>query len=553
MTKRIFRSISLVAISIFFASGMLFMGVLYHYFSDVQRKQLQMQTQLAAQGVENEGITYFDGLEVGKGFRITWINQKGTVLYDSAEDTSKMENHLEREEIKEALQMGKGDSARYSSTLMERSLYCATELEDGTVLRLSIAQHTIFTLVLGMVQPICIIFVLAIVLSLFLASRLSKKIVKPLNEINLDQPMNNEGYDEVAPLLRRIDAQQCQIRKQSHELFQKTKEFETVTNGMTEGIVLLNAHQTILSINPAAIRLFETDASCRGKNILSINRNLDLQSLLAKTEEGKHAEMILELGSGTYQFDASPVMSDGNVSGMILLMFDVTEKERAEQMRREFTANVSHELKTPLHTISGCAELLSNGLVKEEDIAKFSTQIYTEAQRMIRLIEDIIRLSHLDEGAADMKREKVDLYAVAEKTIDLLGKEAKKAQVELGIEGEHAIVCGIPHLLQSIVTNLCDNAIKYNKKNGTVKLSVWNREDCVQLLVSDTGIGIPKEHQERIFERFYRVDKSHSKEIGGTGLGLSIVKHAVRLHNATIDVESMENEGTTIIVSFPKM
>lgn len=526
------------------------MGVLYSYFSNVQKEQLQMQTKLAAQGVEDEGISYFEGLEVGKGFRITWINQNGIVLYDSARDTSKMENHLEREEIKEALQMGKGESSRYSSTLMERSLYCATELENGTVLRLSLAQHTIFTLVLGMVQPICIIFVIAIILSLFFASRLSKKIVKPLNEINLDQPLKNEGYDEVAPLLRRIDAQQCQIRKQTHELYQKTKEFETVTNGMTEGIVLLDSKQTILSINPAAIRLFETDSSCRGKNILSANRNLDLQSLLAKAEEGKHAEMVLELGNGTYQFDASPVTSDGKVSGMILLMFDVTEKERAEQMRREFTANVSHELKTPLHTISGCAELLSNGIVKEEDVSKFSSQIYTEAQRMIRLIEDIIRLSHLDEGAVDMKREKVDLYALAEKAIDLLGKEAKKAQVQMSLEGEHAIVCGIPHLLQSIVTNLCDNAIKYNKENGFVKISIRNTEECIQLLVSDTGIGIPKEHQERIFERFYRVDKSHSKEIGGTGLGLSIVKHAARLHNATIEVESTENEGTTITVSF---
>lgn len=552
MTKRIFRSISLVAISIFLASSVLFMGVLYNYFSDVQREQLQMQTELAAQGVSDEGISYFEGLEIGKDFRITWINKNGIVLFDSATDTSEMENHLEREEIKEALKTGKGESSRYSSTLMERSLYCAMQLEDGTILRLSIAQNTIFTLILGMIQPICLIFVVALVLSLFFASRLSKKIVKPLNEINLDQPMKNEGYDEIAPLLRRIDTQQCQIRKQSHELYQKKKEFETVTNGMTEGIILLNNKQTILSINPAAMRLFETDRSCRGKNILSVNRNLDLQSLLAKAEEGKHAEMIMELGDGTYQFDASPVMSDGKVSGTILLMFDVTEKEKAEQMRREFTANVSHELKTPLHTISGCAELLSNGIVKQEDIARFSSQIYTEAQRMIRLIEDIIRLSHLDEGAADMKREESDLYMLAEKAMQLLSKEADEAHVQMKLEGENAVVCGIPQLLQSIVTNLCDNAIKYNRKNGSVTIMVKNEERKVQLSVIDTGIGIPKEHQERIFERFYRVDKSHSKEIGGTGLGLSIVKHAARLHNAAIDIESVENEGTAITVSFPK-
>jgi two-component system phosphate regulon sensor histidine kinase PhoR len=551
MTKRIFRSICIVAISVFLASVVLFMGVLYEYFSNVQRNQLKMQTELAAQGVADEGLAYFEGLSISN-YRITWIDTDGTVIYDSKSDSTEMENHLEREEIKQALAEGIGESSRYSVTLMERSLYCAKRLNDGTVLRLSIAQNTILTLILGMAQPICIIFLIAMILSLVLANSLSKKIVKPLNELNLDEPMKNEDYDELTPLLRRIESQQRQIRIQSDELEQKKKEFETVTNGMAEGIILLNSKRTILSINPAAKRLFGADYSCIGKYILSVNRSLELQSLLLKAGDGQYAEMVMELGGSKYQLDASPVISDGQVSGTVLLMLDVTEKEKSEQMRREFTANVSHELKTPLHTISGCAELLSNGMVKPEDITGFSTQIYTEAQRMIRLVEDIIRLSHLDEGATDMKREDVDLYALSEETIQILSQEADEAKIQMNLEGEKAVIYGIPQLLQGIIYNLCDNAIKYNREGGSVIVSVKNEEHQVQLSVVDTGIGIPVEHQERIFERFYRVDKSHSKEIGGTGLGLSIVKHAARLHDASINVHSVVDGGTTIVVSFPK-
>jgi two-component system phosphate regulon sensor histidine kinase PhoR len=511
-----------------------------------------MQTELATQGVLTEGLSYLNDLEIDDDFRITWIDEDGTVLFDSKSDTSEMENHLEREEIKQALANGMGESSRYSVTLMERSLYCAERLNDGTVLRLSIAQNTILTLLLGMIQPICIIVAVALILSLVLASRLSKKIVKPLNELNLDEPMKNEGYDEIAPLLRRIDIQQRKIRKQSDELHQKKKEFETVTNGMAEGIVLLNSERIILSINPAAKRLFGADDSCIGKYILSVNRNLELQSLLLKAGDGHHAEMVMELGDSKYQLDASPVISDGQVSGTVLLMQDVTEKEKSEQMRREFTANVSHELKTPLHTISGCAELMANGIVKQADISKFSTQIYTEAQRMIHLVEDIIRLSHLDEGSIDTKREETDLYILAQETIKILSAEADGAHIQMNLEGEKAPVYGIPALLQGIIYNLCDNAIKYNRDGGSVTVEVKNEEQQVRLSVVDTGIGIPVEHQERIFERFYRVDKSHSKEIGGTGLGLSIVKHAAKLHDATIDVQSVVDGGTTITVTFPK-
>lgn len=551
MTKRIFRSICFVALGVFLASLVLFMCVLYNYFSGLQRAQLKIQTELAAQGVSDGGMGYLEKLNA-KDYRITWIDTDGVVLYDSKTDTAGMENHLEREEIKSAFENGVGESTRYSSTLMERSLYFAERLPDGTVLRLSVTQNTLLRLTLGMLQPICFILAVAVVLSLVLASRLSKNIVKPLNELNLDEPLKNEDYEELSPLLRRIDAQQTQIKQQSDELKQKQLEFETVTNGMKEGIVLLSGKGRILSINRAALKLFGADGSCVGEDILSVNRNLELAELLRKSEDGKYAERVIELGDGKYQLDASPVISDGKISGIVLLLLDVTEKEKTEQMRREFTANVSHELKTPLQTISGCAELLANGIVKQEDIQKFGSQICTEAQRMIRLVDDIIKLSHLDEGATDMQRENVDLYALAESTLRSLRPEAEAAKVSLSLSGESAKIYGIPQLLSGIIFNLCDNAIKYNRENGMVSVEIKDEDNKAVLSVADNGIGIPAEHQERIFERFYRVDKSHSKEIGGTGLGLSIVKHAAKLHDAVIELHSVVDGGTTVTVTFPK-
>lgn len=551
MTKRIFRTVFIVAISVFLASALLFMTVLYDYFSAVQQNQMRMQIDLASQGVGHEGIEYFEGFE-SKNYRITWIGTDGSVLYDSVSDADEMENHFEREEVKEALAQGYGESSRYSSTLTERYLYSAKRLPDGTVIRLSVTQNSLLVLTLGMLQPICIIFAVAVVLSIILASRLSKKIVKPLNELNLDEPLNNDGYDELSPLLHRIDTQQRQIRRQKEELKRKQSEFETVAGGMAEGIVLLNKKGGILSINRAAAELLGADSLAVGKDILSVNRSLVLTELLHKAENGEHAETVMEFGDGKYQLNASPVLSNDEVIGVAVLLLDVTEKEKAEQMRREFTANVSHELKTPLHTISGCAELLSNGMVKTKDITNFSKQIYTEAQRMIRLVEDIIKLSHLDEGADDMKREETDLFILADNMVKTLAPEAEKAGVKIELCGEVAVLYGIPQLLGSIVYNLCDNAIKYNRKGGSVAVTVKNEEEFALISVADTGIGIPEEHQERIFERFYRVDKSHSKEIGGTGLGLSIVKHAARLHGAVIELQSVVDNGTTVTVKFPK-
>ncbi len=553
MTKRIFRSICFAALGVFFASVLLFTGVLYHYFSGEQRNQLRMQTQLAARAVSREGMGYLNELDADEAVRITWIGADGEVLFDSRSDSEEMENHLEREEIREALASGFGESSRYSVTLMERALYCAQRLEDGTVLRMSVSQSTPLTLIFGMAQPICIIFALAAILSFALASRLSRQIVAPLNRLNLDEPLENEGYDELSPLLRRIDLQKRQIARQSEELLQKQKEFEAVTENMAEGILLLNAKGFVLSINPAARRLLAQDGTSVGQHLLSVNRSLQLSELLEQMEKGRHGEKVLELKERWYQLDISPVFSEGEVSGAVLLVLDVTEKEKAEQMRREFTANVSHELKTPLHTISGCAELLENGMVKKEDLPRFYAQIQTEAQRMIHLVEDIIRLSHLDEGAAEMKRENVELYALAKGVVEALSAQAETAKVEVKLKGEVVVVWGVSQLLQSILYNLCENAIKYNCKGGSVTVTVGERQGQAMLCVADTGIGIPPEHQDRIFERFYRVDKSRSKKVGGTGLGLSIVKHAARLHDAKIELKSEPGKGTEITVLFPEM
>ena len=551
MTKRIFRAICLVALAVFLASVTLIMGILYDYFSRVQLDQLRIEAGLAARGVEENGADYFDGLDT-QSYRITWIGADGTVLFDSKSDADAMENHLEREEVKQAMVSGFGHSSRYSSTLMERLLYSAQRLEDGSVIRLAITQNSVLTIVLGMIQPILLVSLVAVILALVLASRVSKTVVRPLNELNLDEPLNNEGFDELSPLLRRIDSQQRQLKGQALELKQKKDEFLAVTSNMSEGLVLLNAGGMILSINNAALNILGADKSCVGEDMLTVNRSLEMQQLLEQAKNGKRSETKLRLSGREYQLDASPIISKGNTGGVALLLFDITERENAEQLRREFTANVSHELKTPLHSISGCAELMKNGLVKPEDTARFAGQIYSEAQRLIHLVEDIIHLSRLDEGAEDMQRERIDLYALSGSVIDSLGNEAKENKVSLELCGAQAFVWGVRQLVSGMVYNLCDNAIKYNRENGSVKLTVSSEGDYAVLNVSDTGIGIPPEHQSRVFERFYRVDKSHSKEVGGTGLGLSIVKHSAMVHNAKIDLQSTQGKGTSITLRFPK-
>lgn len=552
MTSRIFRSICLAALGVLLAALVLIMGVLYSYFTRVQFDQLRTETALTAHAVANQGLSFFDGLEDTGGCRITWIGADGSVLYDSQSDYSGMENHLQREEVRQALAEGYGESARYSDTLMARSIYAAQRLPDGTVVRLSASQGSILTLALGMAQPICVVIAVALVLSLVLASRLAKNIVKPLNELNLDDPLSNREYEEIQPLLHRLSSQQSQLRAQARELSLRQKEFSAVTRSLNEGLVLLNPAGVILSINPAAARLLGVTPYCAGADFRVANQNPEISALVARAADGEKAEQVLSFPAGDFQVSASPVKTEETISGVVLLLLDVTQKRQAEQLRREFTANVSHELKTPLHAISGYAELLKSGLVRPEDVPGFSDKIYGEAQRLIQLVEDILRLSRLDEGAGDLPRTEVDLYDAAEQTVQSLSSAAELCGVTLTFSGTHGVIQGIPQLISGILYNLTDNAIKYNRPGGSVAVRVEDLPEGVRLTVADTGIGIPPEDRERVFERFYRVDKSRSKEVGGTGLGLSIVKHAALIHNARIDLTSTPGKGTTITVTFPK-
>lgn len=552
MTKRIFKSICLVGGIVFVASVILVSSVFYQYFSVSQTKQLDIQVELAAIGVENNGLEYFADLD-NPDFRVTWIDKDGTVLYDNRGDQSTMVNHLQREEIKQAIETGKGYSKRYSDTMMKQLVYCAKLLNDGTIIRISLERSSIFTLILDMMEYIVLIVVGVVILSMLLAYRISKIIVKPLNSIDLEAPQKNSEYVELSPLLNRIHTQQTQLVKQAMELENRKNEFEAVTNSMNEGLILLNRKGTILSINDAASKILSAKHDCIGKNILTIGDDLEFQDVLSKALSGGHAEKVIHIRESHYQLDASPVVSDKGISGAALLIFDVTERENAEKMRREFTANVSHELKTPLHTISGYAELIKNEMARPEDAAPFCGKIYNEAQRMIHLVEDIINLSHLDEGAEGMAKTETRLDKIVEEAVTSLESEAKQKDITIDLKLENSVIVGIPQLLSGIVYNLVDNAIKYNHRNGKVYVEMTESSDEVMVSVKDTGIGIPKEDQGRIFERFYRVDKSHSKEVGGTGLGLSIVKHAAKVHDARIEVDSEAGRGTEFRIFFKRM
>lgn len=554
MTKKIFRSICMASMIVFFTSLVLIMGALYGYFTDIQMRQLHIQADMAARGVEGGGIRYLEGLDEGD-CRITWIDPEGSVLFDNRAGSSGMENHLERKEIADAIKQGTGESKRYSTTLLERQLYAAVRLGDGTVLRLSSSQQTWWSLALEMLQPIGLVVLAAVGFSLFLAFRLSKWIIRPLNDLNLDEPERTAAYEEIMPLLNRIGSQQDRLRRQAEEAQRRKNEFESATKNMREGLLLLNEHGTVLSLNDSASRILGISRYCVGKDFLLFHNSNDIRGLLDAASRGKHTETIACLDGINYQINASPVIFEDRVSGIVLLIFDISEKEKAEQMRREFTANVSHELKTPLQSISGYAELLCEGMVRSRDVPHFCGQILNESRRMVTLVEDIIRLSYLDEGAGDMPREAVDLYELSALAIRNLAPAARDAQVAVRLEGDHVKIVGVPVLLETILFNLCDNAVKYNRTGGsvTIRIKSCKKQDreYAQVSVSDTGIGIPDSDQERIFERFYRVDKSRSKAVGGTGLGLSIVKHAARAHDAQIQVESMVGEGTSFTVFFP--
>lgn len=550
MTKRIFRSIFLASLIVLLCCLVIILGVLYEYFTGLQKEEVKAQAYMAANGVGYGGEEFLRSIK-SSDCRITWVGADGTVLFDNESASDAMENHLDRQEISDALKTGYGESERYSVTLMERQIYSAVRAEDGTVIRTSVTQYTMLAYVMIMLQPIILVIIAAVAISVFLASRLSKRIVKPLNDLNLDEPLKNEGYDELAPLMTRLVNQQRQIGRQMQELQRRQNEFNAITGSMNEGLVLISDSGNILSINNAAMRIFKTTRDCVGRDILTVQRSVAVQELIKSAKLTGHSEANLELDGREYQLDASAINTESSASGMAILIFDVTEKVKAEQLRREFTANVSHELKTPLHSISGCAELLTNDMVKPEDVKQFTGQIYFEAQRMITLVDDIIRLSRLDEGTEGLVRERVSLKSICEDTIRSLEPSAKAGGIEIELYGTDVVFTSISQLISGIVYNLCDNAVKYNKENGSVTVTIGREEHEAVITVADTGIGIPERHRERIFERFYRVDKSHSKQIGGTGLGLSIVKHSAQLLGGRIELKSTEGEGTTITVRIP--
>ena len=548
MTKKIFRSIITVAMVVLLASLFIASSFLYDYFNKSQVTQLKEELSLVATNVDKVGTEYFENFD-SSVFRFTLVSADGSVLYDSQAKAEDMENHLDREEIAEALENGNGSSARYSSTLTERTFYEATRLQNGNVLRISISQVTVGALILGMLPAMCAIVLISIVVALVLSHKMAKSIVKPLNELDLENPAENETYEELTPILTKINKQHKQITRQMRELKQKSDEFEQITASMNEGLVLLDKKGIVLSINAAAKKLFSADETAVGRDFLTLDRSTDMSRAIEKALDGKRAEFREERNGSEYQFVINRTESDGKTVGIVILCFDVTETAFAERNRKEFTANVSHELKTPLQSIIGSAELLENGLVKPEDTKRFVGNIKNEATRLVSLINDIIRLSQLDEDS-EPATESVDLYDVANEVVEILTVSAAKKQVELHLNGEPCVMNGIRRYLYEIIYNLCDNAIRYNKDGGKVIVDLKNKDSNIILSVSDTGIGIPAEHQSRIFERFYRVDKSHSKETGGTGLGLSIVKHAVAYHGGKIKLESTVNVGTTITVCF---
>ena len=540
MTGKIFRAILAVAVAVLFASVIMITGVIYGYFGNIERERLADEAQIAAAAFEEGGTEFLTKINP-ENYRITLIDADGTVTFDTEKDPSGLENHSDREEVIEAEKNGTGESTRYSSTLTEKTLYCAKRLSDGRILRVSTSYATIALLMLGIPQPILVVIIIAVAISAFLANKLAKKIVKPINELDLEKPLENTPSEELKPLLIRLDDLHSEVSEQLKKLRQKTDEFTQTTENMKEGLILLDENYEILSINPAAEKIFGESGNNLSERILSS---------VKKAEKDGQCEISKEINGRDYRFDISRIDSDGAVAGFVILALDSTEQTFAERNRREFTANVSHELKTPLQGIIGSADLIQSGMVKPEDMPRFVGHIQKEASRLLALIEDIIRLSQLDEQN-DMPTEKVDLFETAKEVQTTLENAAKEKNVTVILNGEHAEINGVKRLIYEIVYNLCDNAIKYNTDGGKVDITVSPDGKNAEIRVKDTGIGIPPEHRDRIFERFYRVDKSHSKASGGTGLGLSIVKHAVQYHNGKITLESEVGKGTAITVEFP--
>lgn len=550
MTNRIFRAIFLVATAVMLSVSVLIMGMMYRYSSVEMTEELQREASYIARGMEIDGMEYLEKVK-NADTRITWIDADGTVLYDSVADPSEMENHGDREEVIEAMEEGAGESQRNSSTLSKKTLYFALQLKDGSVLRLAVETMSILAIFFTMTFPLVLILAAMVGVSLFLAFQTAKNITSPINEIDLEHPDRAEVYEELTPLLRRIAVQNREIHRQMAELKRRKEEFDTITANMQEGLLVLDGEGDVLSYNEGVLRLLGIDCVEEGKNVFSLNRSEAFRRGVEGALAGEHREERLELNGKICQVYANPVFRDGKTAGVILILFDATEKEERERLRREFTANVSHELKTPLTSISGFAEIMKSGIVPPEDMGNFAGKIYDEAQRLIDMIQDIIKLSKLDEKESLLEKEPVELDALVWEVCERLQPQAEKQQVKLLVQTEPVQLFGVKQILTEMVYNLCDNAIRYNKPKGEVRLILKKEGEKLLLEVADTGIGIAKEEQDRIFERFYRVDASRSAESGGTGLGLSIVKHGAALHGGDVSIESEIGKGTTMRICLP--
>ena len=552
MTKKIFKSIMFVCALVLAVGLAAVMGILYSNFDGQMRKELSKEAAYLAYGVEQQGVDYLKNIK-DKSARITYIDQDGTVLFDNEADVSEMKNHSDRTEFQKAEKYGAGESSRYSDTLSEKTIYYALRLKDGTVLRVSGTQDSVLALVENLIFPLCGLLCLMLILSGIMASAISKRIVKPINELDLESPKENQVYEELSPLLSKIHRQNREIQNQLELAKQQQEEFALITENMQEGLIVIDKYTMILSANSSAWNLFHMDGVCQGESVYCLDREEEFRHAIEQVLSGEHTELVLKLNGSDIQLIANPVIRDKKTEGAVVLLVNVTEKLERESLRREFSANVSHELKTPLTSISGFAEIMQGGLVKCEDIPQFAGRIYKESQRLLQLVEDVIQISQLDEEKTSYTWEPVDVYQVCKNAFESLKEKAKRLNVHLYICGEYMKMEAVRTLLEEAVYNICDNAIKYNRNDGSVSVFLTQTAQEIQIVVKDTGVGIPKENQDRVFERFYRVDKSHSKEIGGTGLGLSIVKHAVGALKGSVILRSEEGNGTEITLRFPKV
>lgn len=551
MNKKIFYSSFFIAIIVLITSIVMIFGVLFHFFETQLQNELKNEANYISHAVENEGTEFFKNFD-SKNKRITLIKYDGSVIFDNQVNAEKLDNHLNREEIEQAIKNGNGISIRYSDTLTEKIVYYATKLNNGNVLRISTTQYTVLMILLDLLPSFVIVLLIALILSFFLSSKLSKSIIEPINNIDLDNVENNIVYGELSPLLTKIAIQKRTIKEQLKEAVKKQEQFRLITENMNEGFLIIDKNAMLLTYNTAALKLLEIDVASEC-SILVLNRTKNFRVVVEKSLNGSRAESIMTHGEYSYNLIANPVFEENHIIGAVIIIIDITENVKREALRREFTANISHELKTPLTSISGFAELMKAGGTPNEIVIDFSKSIYDEAQRLISLVNDIIKISELDEKSVEYKKEVVDISFLAKEIINRLRSEINKKNISVNLSGETALVYGVKKIIDEIIYNLCDNAIKYNKENGVIDITTYTDKDKVKFIIKDTGIGIPMSHQKRVFERFYRVDKSHSKKIGGTGLGLAIVKHGVIYHNADISLESVDGKGTSITIIFNRI